>query len=88
MDELSDLQRSKQRISKETAKAQKQLKVDEKTISYHLEGNKIIKVFKKNNGNKYSKFIGFREVKDKKSPVGKKILTPEFLQLQKEGYFK
>ena len=93
--EMSELQRAKQRISREEKALQKQTKVDEKTISYELNGNKIVKVFYKTvNGkraNKYSVFYGFKEVTEKKAdgqPTGRKVHTPEYLKLKKEGFLK
>ena len=87
-DELSEVQKHRQRISKETAKAQKQLKIIESSIKYHMEGNKIIKTFTKTNNNNYSLFVGFKEVKVKESTTGRKELTPAYLELKKKGFLK
>jgi hypothetical protein len=93
--EVSELQRAKQRISREEKTLQKQLKVDDKTVTYELNGNKIVKVFYKaingKRANKYSVFYGFKEVTEKKADgqvTGRKVYTPEYLKLKKEGFLK
>lgn len=90
-DEASPLQRDRQRQSKETKKAQKLLKVMDDSIRYEVRGNKIVKTFKKNNGNAHSVFVDFVE-KDEKTADGKRTgrrkHSPSYLDLKKKGLLK
>jgi hypothetical protein len=86
--ELTEMQQSRQRTSKEAAKAQKLLKVVAGSEEYRVEGNKILFTYKKNNGNVYSKFIGFKSATDKKRTDGKIVHTDTYLDLKKKGLLK
>ena len=84
--DLSPLQKQAQRISRETKKNQKGLKVLSESVHYEMNGNKIVRKFKKTNGCSYSTFVGFKERKEKES--GRMVHTPEFLDLKKKGLLK
>ena len=87
-EDLSAIQRHKQRVSKEAARASKVLKIDEKSIQYFLNGNKILKTFKKTNGNTYTVFVGQKEEAVKDSTTGQKVHSQAYLDLKKKGLIR
>lgn len=86
-DELSELQKHKKKISKETSLLQADLKVVPQSVSYQITGNKIVKCFKKTNGNGYTLFVGNVKVKEKLNDrmTGREVFTPTYQALVKKG---